>query len=137
MNAAAFVAEALSDFGTVSAIAPSSRYLTQAMLRPLPLENARVVVELGPGTGVMTQSLLKQLPRDATLLAFEINHRFARYLKSTITDPRLVLIHARAEALQEELSRHGYRHVDAIVSSLAMGLMSYRERHALLGEISA
>src|SRR4029077_6339256 len=41
------------------------------------------------------------------------------------------------EALQEELSRHGYRHVDAIVSSLAMGLMSDRERHALLGEISA
>jgi phosphatidylethanolamine/phosphatidyl-N-methylethanolamine N-methyltransferase len=136
MNPAAFVAEALADFGTVGAIAPSSRYLTRAMLRPLPLENARLVVELGPGTGVMTRALLDVLPRDATLLAFEINDRFARYLRSTITDSRLVLINARAEALLEELSRRGYRQVDAILSSLALGLMSDRQRHALLSEIS-
>jgi len=135
MNPAAFVAEALSDFAPVGAIAPSSRYLTRAMLRPLATKNARVVIELGPGTGVMTRALLDLLPFDATLLAFEINPRFARHLGSTISDPRLVVIHARAEALQEELSRRGYRHVDAILSSLAMGFMSDRQRHALLNEI--
>src|SRR5438445_1066865 len=98
MNPAAFVAEALSDFATVGAIAPCSRYLTRAMLRPLPTTNARVVIELGPGTGVMTRALLDLLPFDATLLAFEINPRFARHLRSTISDPRLVVIHARASA---------------------------------------
>jgi phospholipid N-methyltransferase len=137
MNPAAFVAEALADFATVGAIAPSSRYLTRAMLEPLPLENAKVVVELGPGTGVMTRALLNLLPPDATLLAFEINSRFAQHLRSTISDPRLVLVHARAEALQEELSRRGYRHVDGIVSSLALGLMSDPQRHALLSVISS
>jgi phosphatidylethanolamine/phosphatidyl-N-methylethanolamine N-methyltransferase len=136
MNPAEFVAEALADFATVGAIAPSSRYLTKAMLRPLPLENARLVVELGPGTGVMTRALLNVLPFDAVLLAFEINSRFTRHLKSTISDSRLVVIHAPAEVLQEELNRRGYRHVDAILSSLAMGLMSDGERHALLTEIS-
>lgn len=137
MNPAEFVAEALADFGTVGAIAPSSRYLTRAMLRPLPLTKARVVVELGPGTGVMTRPLLDLLPCDATLLAFEINHRFARHLVSTISDPRLVVIHAPAEALGEELSRRGYRHIDAVLSSLAMGLMSDAQRHSLLTEISS
>lgn len=136
MNPAAFVAEALADFATVGAIAPSSRYLTQAMLRPLPLEKARVAVELGPGTGVMTRAFLNLLPPDATLLAFEINPRFARHLKASISDPRLVVIHARAEALLEELSRRGYRQVDALLSSLAMGFMSDRQRHALMSEIS-
>ncbi len=136
MNPAEFVAEALSDFGTVGAIAPSSRYLTRAMLRPLPLENARVVNELCPGTGVMTRALLETLPRDATLLAFEINDRFARHLDSSIADPRLVVIHAPAEELARELNQRGYRHVDAILSSLAMGLMSDLQRHALLSEIS-
>ena len=136
MNPAAFVAEALADFATVGAIAPSSRYLTQAMLRPLPVENARVVVELGPGTGVMTRAFLNRLPFNATLLAFEINSRFARHLKSTISDPRLVVINARAEALLEELGRRGYQYVDAVLSSLAMGFMSDRQRHALLREIS-
>ena len=136
MNPAEFVAEALADFGTVGAIAPSSRYLTRAMLRPLPLENARVVIELGPGTGVMTRALLDTLPPNATLLAFEINERFARHLQSSISDPRLAVIHAPAEELAKELNRRGYRHVDAILSSLAMGLMSDRQRHALLSEIS-
>jgi phosphatidylethanolamine/phosphatidyl-N-methylethanolamine N-methyltransferase len=136
MNPAEFVAEALADFGTVGAIAPSSRYLTQAMLRPLPLENARVVVELGPGTGVMTRAMLETLPRDSKLLAFEINDRFARHLRSSISDPRLVLIHSPAEALEQELDKRGYRHVDAVLSSLAMGLMSDGQRHALLSEIS-
>jgi phospholipid N-methyltransferase len=136
MNPAAFVAEALADFGTVGAIAPSSRYLTRAMLRPLPLKKARLVVELGPGTGVMTRGLLESLPNDATLLAFEINGRFTRYLRSSINDSRLVLIQAPAEALEQELICRGYRRVDAILSSLAMGLMSDRQRHALLAEIS-
>jgi phospholipid N-methyltransferase len=84
----------------------------------------------------MTRALLNLLPPDATLLAFEINPRFAQHLRSTITDPRLVLIHARAEALQEELTRRGYRYVDGILSSLALGLMSDRQRHALLSVIS-
>jgi phospholipid N-methyltransferase len=86
VNPAAFVAEAIADFGTVGAIAPSSRYLTQAMLRPLPLGNAQVVVELGPGTGVMTRAMLDVMPSNATLLTFEINPRFARHLRSTIKD---------------------------------------------------
>src|SRR5260370_32770405 len=137
MNPAAFVAEALADFATVGAIAPSSRYLTQAMLRPLPLENARLVVELGPGTGVMTRALLNVLPFDAVVLEFEINSRFTRHLKSTISDSRVVVIDAPAEALEEELKRRGYRHVDAILSSLAMGLMSDGEWHALLTDLRA
>jgi phosphatidylethanolamine/phosphatidyl-N-methylethanolamine N-methyltransferase len=137
ISPAAFVAEALADFPTVGAIAPSSRYLTRAMLEPLCLETARVAVELGPGTGVMTRALLNALPRDATLLAFEINDRFTRYLRATVRDPRLVVMNAPAEALQKELSRRGYPRVDAILSSLALGFMSDRQRHGLLSEISA
>jgi phospholipid N-methyltransferase len=54
------------------------------MVRPLPLKRARIVVEVGPGTGVMTRALLDVIPFEATLLAFEINPRFSRYLKSNV-----------------------------------------------------
>lgn len=137
MSPAEFAAEALADFVTVGAIAPSSRYLTRAMLEPLSLERAKVAVELGPGTGVMTRAMLELLPRDATLLAFEIKPRFIRYLKATISDPRLVVIDARAEALQKELGRRGYPKADAILSSLALGFMSDSQIDELLGEIGA
>lgn len=127
-----FALEAVADFRTVGAVAPSSRYLTQAMLRPLPLERAQVVVEVGPGTGVMTNALLDLIPVDATLLAFEINPRFARYLTLNISDPRLVVINASAETLQKEIHRRGYERVEAVVSSLALGLMTDRRRRTFL-----
>ncbi len=132
-----FAMEALTDFLTVGAIAPSSRYLTHAMLGPIPLAKARVVVEVGAGTGVMTRALLDLMPPDSTLLAFEINARFARHLRSNVLDPRLQVIHARAETLQEELRVRGIDHVDAVVSSLALGFMAERQRTAFLGELGS
>ena len=132
-----FVAEALADFVKIGAIAPSSRFLTRAMLEPLSLERAKVAVELGPGTGVMTRALLRALPRDATLLTFEINERFTRHLIATVSDPRLIVINAPAEALGKELKRRGYPRVDAILSSLAMAFMSTQQRQRILGEAGA
>jgi phospholipid N-methyltransferase len=126
-----FAEEALADFSTTAAIAPSSHHLAAAMLKPLPLAQARVVVEFGPGTGAITQALLNELPPLATLLVFEINLRFYNYLKTRFSDPRLVLIHSSAENMDLELRQRGYLEVDAVASSLGLGLMSERDRHAL------
>jgi phospholipid N-methyltransferase len=137
MDLTTFAREAVADFSTVGAVAPSSRFLTRAMLRPLPLERARVIVEVGPGTGVMTQALLELIPSDATLLAFEINSRFSRYLRSNVTDSRLDVINASAETLRKEMHRRGYDRVDAAVSSLALGFMPDWQRRAFLSELGS
>ena len=137
MDLTTFAKEAVADFRTVGAVAPSSRFLTQAMLKPLPLKKARVVVEIGPGTGAMTQALLNLIPFAATLLAFEINSRFCEHLKSNVSDSRLDVIHAGGEMLRKEVRRRGHESVDAIVSSLAMGLMSNRQRCAFLSELAS
>lgn len=132
MSLKTFATEVVSDFYTTAAIAPSSRYLTDAMLKPLPLARARLVVEFGPGTGVMTQALLSLLPTRAKLFAFEINRQFFEYLQRTISDPRLILFNASAETLSQELRRRGYHRIDAVVSSLGLGLMSEQQRHAVV-----
>jgi len=107
------------------------------MLGPLPLKKASTVVEVGPGTGVITRALLERLPFDATLLAFEINPRFSRLLKSTVPDTRLSLINTSAEKLSEELHGRGIYDVDAVVSSLALGMMpAWQRRHFLCGVCS-
>lgn len=135
MNLTTFAMEAMADFSTVGAVAPSSRFLTQAMLKPLPLDRARIVVEIGPGTGVMTQALLNRIPRDAALLAFEINPRFSRYLQTNVSDSRLNVINASAETLRKELHRRGHERVDAVVSSLALGFMPESQRCAILSQL--
>jgi phosphatidylethanolamine/phosphatidyl-N-methylethanolamine N-methyltransferase len=131
MSLRMFAEEALADFSTTAAIAPSSHHLAAAMLKPLPLARARVAVELGAGTGAITRALLAELPPLATLVVFEINPRFYNYLKAHFSDPRLVLIHSSAEHLDRELEQRGYFQVDAVASSLGLGLMSERERHTL------
>jgi phosphatidylethanolamine/phosphatidyl-N-methylethanolamine N-methyltransferase len=134
MHPIAFAMEALADFRTVGAVAPSSRYLTRAMVDPLPLRRAQVVVELGCGTGVVTRELLNEMPRNAVLLAFEINPRFSRYLRERISDPRLVVITTSAENVREEVRNRGFQQVDAVASSLALTLMSDQLKHAILSE---
>jgi phosphatidylethanolamine/phosphatidyl-N-methylethanolamine N-methyltransferase len=136
MSLRTFVTEALTDFSTVAAISPSSKYLATAMLEQLPLARTRVALELGAGTGAITRALLDQLPPHATLLVFEINRSFFECLQRTISDPRVVLIHASVENLDSELRRRGIRRVDAVVSSLGLALMPEGQRHELFQQLS-
>lgn len=131
-NLKTFTAEALSNFQTTAAVVPSSRFLTRAMLAPLPLARARTVVEFGPGTGAITGALLEALPADATLLAFEINPRFRAYLRAAFSDPRLVVVPGGAEQMGEELAFRGIERIDAAVSSVGLTFMADARRHAIL-----
>ena len=136
MSLRTFVAEALTNFSTVAAISPSSRYLATAMLEPLTLARTRVALELGAGTGAITHALLNQLPPHATLLVFEINPRFFDYLQRSISDPRVILINSSAENLDLELRRRGIQQVDAVISSLGLAFMPDHERQALFQRLS-
>ena len=132
MSLLKFTQQALSDFQKTAAIAPSSRYLVQAMVEPLPLANAKVVVEFGPGTGAMTHELLRRMPANAVLIAFEISPRFAAFLRQEIRDPRLVVIEAGAETCAEHLHALGIERVDAALSSLGLSLMRDHQVHDTL-----
>ncbi len=131
-----FAVAAASDFQSIASIAPSSRHLAHAMLEGLPIDSVRTVVELGAGTGAITRVLLERLPRHAILLAFEINPELISYLKKSLTDPRLVLLNARAENLGSELRRLGHDRVDAVVSSLSLRFMPDPQQR-LLQEVLA
>ena len=134
---ALFLEEALANYPSVASVAPSSRHLARAMAEPLRHMKAGVVVELGAGTGVITRALLDLLPEDATLIAFEINKKFYRYLRKNFHDPRLLLINASAETLGSHLAKLGHKRVDAVVSSLSFSLMTEKQRHAILRSLLA
>lgn len=127
MGLATFASQAIEDFQSTAAIAPSSRFLAEAMVDPLPVEQARTVVELGPGTGVMTRELLRRLPADAKVLAFEVSPRFVAYLEENICDPRLEVIPSCAGRIVEELADRGLDRADAVLSSLGLTLMPLHE----------
>ena len=132
MSLAAFAGQAWANFQKTAAVVPSSRFLAEAMVEPLPLRAAKVVVELGPGTGVMTRELLQLVPDDCHVLAFEINPQFVEYLRNEVQDPRLEVVASGAENAAAELRRRGYTSVDAVLSSLGFGTMPEAFSHQVI-----
>lgn len=123
----------------VGSIIPSSRFLMRRVVREARVDRARLVVELGPGTGGSTRALLRSMRPDATLLAIEINPRFARLIATSIRDPRLIVHVGSAEDITGALKAHGLPAPDVVLSGIpfstmpkGLGLSVVREVHHVL-----
>ena len=111
----AFLRSFLAHPRQVGAVLPTSRRAVRDMLDLAPLEDARLVVELGAGTGVYTRELLRRLRPEARLLAFEIDPKLSAALSAEFDDARLRLVTASAEEVEGHLDGAG---VDVLVSAL-------------------
>jgi phospholipid N-methyltransferase len=114
----------------VGAVLPTSRHTVRAMLDAVPLERARVVVEMGAGTGSYTREILERLAPDARLLAFEIDPVLADRLAEELRDERLRVLNESAERVAEHLD--GAR-ADVIVSAIPFTTVPAQVRERLLG----
>jgi phosphatidylethanolamine/phosphatidyl-N-methylethanolamine N-methyltransferase len=117
---------------TVGAMAPSSRYLTEKMLKNIDFKSAKVLVELGPGTGVFTHEIIARMGKDATLLVFEINDSFFDGLQKKIKDSRVHLIHDSAERIDFYLKKYHLEKADAVISSLPLAVFPPQLRTSIL-----
>jgi phospholipid N-methyltransferase len=130
-----FFQESIRSLGPTAAFFPSSRYLANALIRPIDFRETRTVVELGPGTGAVTNAILKRLRPDAKLIAVDINQTFIHHLRTRCHDPRLIPICGSAADLRSQLSVHDIGPVDAIVSSLGLTAMDQRTRRSIMRAI--
>ncbi len=123
----------------IGAVAPSSRFLAQAMAREVDVRRTDVVIELGGGTGSITQALLAAGIAPDRLVIVERDERLYRLLKARFPAARVVL--GDAAHLVALLRPLGVTRATAIVSSLPLLSMPKRLRRriveqcfALLGE---
>ena len=80
-----FLREAIRDFRTTGAVAPSSPNLARAMTRSLrDATGPRRILEVGPGTGAFTRAVLAQLRDGDTYDIVEINQAFCAQLERTM-----------------------------------------------------
>jgi phospholipid N-methyltransferase len=112
-----FFREGLKNLRTVGTVTPSSRFLCEAMLKPINFAEAKVLVELGAGNGVITRHILRKMHPDAHLQVFEVQANFCQILRN-IDDPRLIVIEGSAEHLPAYLAEHGFTHADHIISAI-------------------
>ena len=83
----AFFRQFRSRFETTGAIAPSSRFLAQAMTAPLARrEGPTRVLEIGPGTGAVTRHIVKHIGPEDRFDLVEINEDFAQLLRAQFAE---------------------------------------------------
>jgi len=127
-----FFRESLKSLSVTASLFPSSRFLAEALLRPIDFDRARIIVELGMGTGAITTEILRRMAPGSILLAIEVNPAFVAHVRSKVHDSRFVPISGRAERLGSILGKRGIRRADAIVSSLGLTSMAHDQRACIV-----
>lgn len=135
-----FREQSKTDFRSVGAIAPSSRWLAAALTAGLAADRdatakPRCLLEVGAGTGAVTTAIAAALGQQDTLLVVEQNAAFAAHLEARLADDpafrsvqdRVRILHASVSTL-EPVSRF---HV--IVSSLPFNNFTPEEVSGYLG----
>jgi len=102
----------------IGAIAPSSKFLTEEIMKQIDFEEAKIIVELGPGSGAFTKEIVKRLGSDARLICFEVNKKFCSHIIRSMDDERVTVVNAGAEKMQDYLKKLGIEEADYIVSGL-------------------
>lgn len=116
----------------LGSVIPSSRFLINEVLGQVDWDRARVMVEYGPGVGTFTGEILRRMSPDATLVVLETNREFVDFLRRSIPDERLHVIHGSAADVREELQRLGFESADYIISGIPFSTMPDEVRESIL-----
>jgi phospholipid N-methyltransferase len=116
----------------LGSIVPSSRFLIKQLLEPINWNRARVIVEYGPGVGGITAELLRHMRPDATLIAIEMNPDFVKFLRESLSDPRLQVVEGSAESVDEILRRFGHTRASYIISGIPFSTIPAELRERIL-----
>jgi phospholipid N-methyltransferase len=107
----------------LGSIIPSSRFLVRDLMRQMDWRRARVIVEYGPGVGNITAEVLKRMHRDARLVVFETNDDFVEFLRRSIPDSRLTVVHGSAADVGRVLGELGLEQADYVISGIPFSTM--------------
>jgi phospholipid N-methyltransferase len=118
----------------LGSVVPSSRFLVKDLMAQVDWDRARVLVEFGPGVGTITREVLKRMRPDAVLLVIELNEDFVEYLSTTVSDPRLRVVHGSAAHVRRILAEQGLAPADYIISSLPYSLLTETLRQEIVAE---
>lgn len=101
----------------IGSFIPSSPFLVRRVLSHVDWPSAQTVIEYGPGVGTFTREILRNLPGDGSLIVFETNRDFCRFLERTIHDSRLRVVNGSAEKARDVLAQMD-RVADYVISGI-------------------
>jgi phospholipid N-methyltransferase len=121
----------------LGSIIPSSRFLVNQVLKSVDWARAGVIVEYGPGVGTFTAEILRRMRGDTRLVVIETNGDFVQFLRASLPDARLQVVHDSAAHVRTVLRRLGLPAADYIISGIPLGSMPEPVRTNIVGESHA
>lgn len=116
----------------LGSLIPSSRFLVKHLLAQVDWGRARVFLEYGPGVGTFTREILRRMRPDAVLITLEVNTDFVRFLKGSLRDDRLHVVHGSAAEADAALARLGLSRADYVISGIPYTTMPPELRDLIL-----
>ena len=109
----------------VGSVAPSSRFLTGAMLGRVDWKNAGAIAELGAGTGVFTREIVKCARPDAKILVFEVDPELQKLIKDEHPYHPGLKLYGDAQELLSIMKDEGIDKLDFVISSLPFTVLPH------------
>jgi len=128
-----FLRNFLKHPATLGSVVPSSRFLTERLLRRVDFHRARVIVEYGPGIGNISTALVRKMHRDACCVLIEVNPDFVRHLRRVFErDTRVQIVHGSAATVEGVVQNLGFEAADYVISGIPFSTMPEELRFAIL-----
>ncbi|MEM9703536.1 MAG: methyltransferase domain-containing protein [Planctomycetota bacterium] len=125
-----FLGRFLKNPQAVGAVAPSSRFLAEAMMNSVNWATAECVLEFGPGTGPFTRHVSGRLKPGARFLAVERDPAFVARLRRELPD--VDVAHADVTEVAAEMHRRDLGPADAILCGLPWAAFPAELQHRLM-----
>ncbi len=134
INRLHFFSRFISSPRKIGSITPSSRFLVNALLNPVPWDQTNTIIELGAGTGVVTQQILQQKKPSCQVITFESDPQLNQFLKQKFPS----LLHCLdAREMTEQMNQVGVQQVDCVISCLPFNNFPQWLRQEILQEIKS
>ena len=116
----------------IGSVAPSSKFLTKAMLDRVDWKNANFIAELGAGTGVFTREIVKRAKPDAKIMVFEIDSALQKLIRDEHPEHKGLTLHSDAQELYNYMKENGIEKLDFVISSLPFTVLPPKILDAVL-----
>ncbi|QMV40865.1 class I SAM-dependent methyltransferase [Cohnella cholangitidis] len=118
----------------IGSVVPSSRFLADSMVAPIPWHSVQSVAELGSGTGAITQAISRKALPDTKVYLFEKDSKMRKRLLRDYPDFKCA---ANAVNLSRILAQKNAPKLDCILSGLPFYNFPQPLRDVLMEQISA
>ena len=131
-----FVKEVVNSIKHIGAIAPSSRYLANNIIKHIDFDENQVILEFGCGNGAITKQILKKMSPTSRLISLEINDPFLKHCedKFKVYNNFEIYNHSAIE-FDLLLQKLEIEKVDYLISSLPLAILPKTDLDVLFKKI--